>query len=97
MKPEVVLFDEPTTGLDPVSARRVDRLIRELSDDLNVTSIVVSHDLTSIFSIADRIAFIYQGKVYRCGTRNEFEESTDEIIRQFIDGKSQGPMETPGF
>lgn len=97
MKPEVVLFDEPTTGLDPVSARRVDRLIRELSDDLNVTSIVVSHDLASIFSIADRIAFIYQGQVYRCGSRQEFEESKDEIIRQFIGGKSHGPMETPGF
>ncbi len=97
MKPEVVLFDEPTTGLDPVSARRVDRLIRELSDDLNVTSIVVSHDLTSIFSIADRIAFIYEGRVYQCGTRREFEVSSDEIVRQFIDGKSHGPMETPGF
>jgi phospholipid/cholesterol/gamma-HCH transport system ATP-binding protein len=97
MKPAVVLFDEPTTGLDPVSARRVDRLIRELSDDLSVTSIVVSHDLTSIFSIADRIAFIYQGKVYQCGTRAEFKESSDEIVRQFIDGKSNGPMETPGF
>ena len=97
MKPEVVLFDEPTTGLDPVSARRVDRLIRELSNDLGVTSIVVSHDLASIFSIADRIAFIYQGKVYQCGSRQDFEGSKDEIVRQFIAGKSHGPMKTPGF
>lgn len=97
MKPEVVLFDEPTTGLDPVSARRVDRLIRELSDDLGVTSIVVSHDLESIFSIADRIAFIYQGKVFQCGSRQEFRDSDDAIVQQFIGGKSQGPMETPGF
>ncbi len=61
LEPEVVLFDEPTTGLDPISARRIDRLIRELCDNLHVTSLVVSHDLTSIFSIADRIAFLYQG------------------------------------
>ena len=97
MEPQVVLFDEPTTGLDPVNARRIDRLIRELSDDLGVTSIVVSHDLTSIFSIADRITFIYQGKAYKSGTRQEFEHSDDPIVRQFISGNSHGPMETPGF
>ncbi len=97
MEPEVVLFDEPTTGLDPVNARRIDRLIRELSDDLGVTSIVVSHDLAAIFGIADRITFIYQGKAYKSGTRREFEESRDPIVRQFISGESQGPMETPGF
>ena len=61
LDPEYVLFDEPTTSLDPVSARRVDKLIRELSDSLGVTSIVVSHDLVSIFSIADRIVMLYQG------------------------------------
>lgn len=97
MKPEVVLFDEPTTGLDPVNARRIDRLIREMSDELGVTSIVVSHDLDSIFSIADRIAFLYQGKVYKCGSREEFEHAEDAIVRQFISGESHGPMETPGF
>ena len=97
MDPEVVLFDEPTTGLDPVSARRVDRLIRSLSDDLGVTSIVVSHDLESIFGIADRVAFIYQGKVYKSGQGRDFKESSDPIVRQFIGGESEGPMETPGF
>lgn len=97
MEPEVVLFDEPTTGLDPVSARRIDRLIRELSDELGVTSIVVSHDLKSIFGIADRIAFLYRGKVYMSGTRDQFKESDDPIVSQFINGESHGPMETPGF
>jgi phospholipid/cholesterol/gamma-HCH transport system ATP-binding protein len=97
LDPEAVLFDEPTTGLDPVSARRIDKLIRELSDTLGVTSIVVSHDLVSIFSIADRIAFIYQGVVHKCGTRRDFETSDDPIVRQFISGRSSGPMETPGF
>src|SRR5258706_4008614 len=61
LKPDVVLFDEPTTGLDPVSARRIDRLIRELAATLGVTAIVVSHDPPSIFGIADRVALLYQG------------------------------------
>lgn len=97
MKPDAVLFDEPTTGLDPVSARRIDRLIRSLRDDGGTTAIVVSHDLPSIFSVADRIAFIYQGRVHKVGTRDDFKGSDDPIVQQFISGKSQGPMETPGF
>jgi phospholipid/cholesterol/gamma-HCH transport system ATP-binding protein len=97
LEPEAVLFDEPTTGLDPVSARRIDRLIRELSDDLGVTSIVVSHDLDSIFSIADRIAFLYEGRVHLCGTQESFRQSSDPVVQQFITGQSTGPMATPGF
>ncbi|HEU5061352.1 MAG TPA: ATP-binding cassette domain-containing protein [Kofleriaceae bacterium] len=95
--PEVVLFDEPTTGLDPVSARRIDRLIRTLSAEVGVTSIVVSHDLTSIFSIADRIAFLYRGLVHLVGTPAEFRSSPDPVVQQFIAGRSSGEMETPGF
>jgi phospholipid/cholesterol/gamma-HCH transport system ATP-binding protein len=97
LDPEVVLFDEPTTGLDPVNARRIDRLIRELADRLGVTAIVVSHDLSSIFSIADRIAFIYQGRVHALGTQAAVKESPDLVVQQFIQGLSSGPMETPGF
>jgi phospholipid/cholesterol/gamma-HCH transport system ATP-binding protein len=97
MDPEVVLFDEPTTGLDPVSARRVDVLIRELADTLGVTAVVVSHDLDSIFGIADRIAFIYQGKVHACGSRDDLRHSSDAVVQQFITGQATGPMETPGF
>ncbi len=95
--PEVVLFDEPTTGLDPVSARRIDRLIRELADTLGVTAIVVSHDLPSIFGIADRVAFVYQGGVHVVATPAELRASEDPVVQQFITGKSTGPMETPGF
>ena len=97
LTPEVVLFDEPTTGLDPVSARRVDRLIRELADRLGVTAIVVSHDLPSIFGIADRVAFIYRGVVHTVATPAELRASPDPVVRQFIGGQSSGPMETPGF
>jgi phospholipid/cholesterol/gamma-HCH transport system ATP-binding protein len=97
LHPEVVLFDEPTTGLDPVNARRIDRLVRRLSDELGVTAIVVSHDLPSIFTIADRIAFIYQGAVRAVGTRDEIAHSDDPVLRQFVAGASTGPMETPGY
>ncbi len=95
--PEVVLFDEPTTGLDPVSARRIDRLIRELADKLGVTAIVVSHDPPSIFGVADRVAFLYQGMVHVVATPAELRASPDPIVQQFILGNSSGPMETPGF
>jgi phospholipid/cholesterol/gamma-HCH transport system ATP-binding protein len=98
LEPEVVLFDEPTTGLDPVNARRIDRLIRELAGgDKQITAVVVSHDLTSIFTIADRIAFLYQGAVRAVGTPDEIRISPDPVVQQFIAGASSGPMETPGF
>jgi phospholipid/cholesterol/gamma-HCH transport system ATP-binding protein len=97
LSPEVVLFDEPTTGLDPVSARRIDRLIRELATTLGVTAIVVSHDPPSIFGTADRVAFIYQGIVHCVATPAELRASDDPVVQQFITGQSNGPMETPGF
>jgi phospholipid/cholesterol/gamma-HCH transport system ATP-binding protein len=93
LDPRYVLFDEPTTSLDPVSARRVDKLIRELSDTLGVTSIVVSHDLESIFSIGDRIAMLYKGYARLVGTPEEFRRSDDPIIEQFINGRADGPIE----
>lgn len=93
LRPRYVLFDEPTTSLDPVSARRVDRLIRMLSDEIGVTSIVVSHDLTSIFTIADRIVMLYQGLVKLIGTPGDFRTAPDPVIQQFINGCAEGPME----
>jgi phospholipid/cholesterol/gamma-HCH transport system ATP-binding protein len=94
LDPEVVLFDEPTTGLDPVSARRVDRLIRALE---GVTAIVVSHDPASFFGIADRVAFLYQGVVHAVAAPGALRESADPVVQQFVTGQSNGPMETPGF
>jgi phospholipid/cholesterol/gamma-HCH transport system ATP-binding protein len=93
LDPRYVLFDEPTTSLDPVSARRVDRLIRELSDTLGVTSIVVSHDLASIFTIADRIVMLYKGQVRMIGTPDTFKSCGDDIVQQFIHGRAKGPMD----
>jgi phospholipid/cholesterol/gamma-HCH transport system ATP-binding protein len=93
LDPRYVLFDEPTTSLDPVSARRVDQLIVELSENLGVTSIVVSHDLASILSIAHRVVMLYKGKVRLIGTPEAFRASTDGVVQQFIRGHSTGPME----
>ncbi|MEZ4475306.1 MAG: ATP-binding cassette domain-containing protein [bacterium] len=93
LDPMYVVFDEPTTGLDPVSAVRVDRLIRRLADETGVTSIVVSHDLRSIFGVADRIVMLYQGRVHLDGSPAEFRQSTDPVVRQFINGLPEGPME----
>jgi phospholipid/cholesterol/gamma-HCH transport system ATP-binding protein len=93
LDPQYVLFDEPTTSLDPVSARRVDQLIRELSDKLGVTSVVVSHDLVSIFAIADRIVMLYAGHVKMEGTPTDFRNCGDPIVQQFINGRAEGPIE----
>src|SRR5262249_45935958 len=93
LDPRYVLFDEPTTSLDPVSARRVDKLIRELSDSLGVTSIVVSHDLVSIFTIADRLVRLDQVLVRKIGSRDDFKRSRDGIVEQFITGRAEGPIE----
>lgn len=93
LDPTYILFDEPTTSLDPVNARRVDKLIRELSDTLGVTSIVVSHDLASIFTIADRIVMLYKGHVRLIGTKEEFRNTTDGVVEQFTNGYAEGPMD----
>ena len=92
LTPRYMVFDEPTTGLDPVNAVRVDRLIRDLSDRTGVTSVVVSHDLRSIFGVADRIVMLYQGKVLLDGTPAEFRTSHDPVVRQFVTGAVEGPM-----
>ena len=95
LEPDYVIFDEPTTGLDPLAAANVDRLIRELSDEHGVTSIVVSHDLRSIFKVADRIAMLYKGHVLLDGSPDDYRRTQDPIVRQFVEGRAEGPMEFP--
>ena len=92
LSPDFVIFDEPTTGLDPLAAANVDQLIRQLSDEQGVTSIVVSHDLRSIFTVADRIAMIYQGNIRLDGTPDDFRRTADPVVQQFIQGLAEGPM-----
>ncbi len=93
LQPDYMIFDEPTTALDPVAAADVDALIRRLADEQGVTSLVVSHDLRSIFSIADRIAMIYKGRIRLVGSPEAFRQSADPIVRQFIRGDAEGPLE----
>ncbi len=93
MDPEIVFYDEPTAGLDPVMCAVVDRLILDLTRKLNLTSIVVTHNMESVFRIADRIAFLYQGKLLEVGTKQQIKNSKNEIIQQFIKGKIEGPIQ----
>lgn len=90
--PEIVLYDEPTTGLDPIMADAIDSLISDLNRSLNVTSVTVTHDMRSAYKIADRIAMLYEGKVIFYGTPDEIRTTTDPTIRQFITGSSKGPI-----
>lgn len=88
LKPKVMLYDEPTTGLDPITAYTIDGLIVELRKDLNVTTLVVSHDVSSVFRIADRVAFLHSGELIFDGTPSEFAKSREESIRELV-SKSQ--------
>ena len=94
LDPAYVIYDEPTTSLDPVSARRVDALIRDMSKRVNVTSLVVSHDLTSIFTIADRVAMLYKGDFLIDGPPSTLKNSTNPVVQQYVRGQADGPMET---
>jgi phospholipid/cholesterol/gamma-HCH transport system ATP-binding protein len=91
LEPEYIIYDEPTTGLDPVAARRVDAMIRELRSR-GLTQIVVSHDLRSIFGVADRIAMLFQGRMHVDGTTEELRRSTDPVIAQVLHGAADGPL-----
>jgi phospholipid/cholesterol/gamma-HCH transport system ATP-binding protein len=90
--PEILLYDEPTTGLDPITADMINDLIIELNERLNVTSVAVTHDMTSAFKISERIVFLYQGKVEFDGTPDEIRSTDDPLVRQFISGSASGPM-----
>ncbi|MEG8947591.1 ABC transporter ATP-binding protein [Rosettibacter firmus] len=82
--PDYILYDEPTTGLDPIMSDSIDELIKELNERLNVTSIIVTHDMFSVKNTADRIAMIHEGKIYFTGTPQEFLDSKDQVIENFI-------------
>ena len=91
--PDYILFDEPTTGLDPITADAINDLIVDLSDRLSVTSIAVTHDMKSAYKIADRIVMLHDGKIIKTGTPDEIEHSTDPVIYQFINGLATGPLQ----
>jgi phospholipid/cholesterol/gamma-HCH transport system ATP-binding protein len=92
MDPAIILYDEPTTGLDPIMADVIDQLVRSLQRRMGVTTVAVTHDLTSAFKIADRIAMLHEGQVVFTGTVAETRVTTDPLMRQFIEGSSSGPI-----
>ncbi|MBI5299605.1 MAG: ABC transporter ATP-binding protein [Deltaproteobacteria bacterium] len=84
LEPEIILYDEPTTGLDPIMTEAIDNLILEMQRKLKITSIVISHDIPSSFRIADQIAMIYQGEIIEAGEPNTFRKSSHEVVQEFI-------------
>jgi phospholipid/cholesterol/gamma-HCH transport system ATP-binding protein len=84
--PEVLLYDEPTTGLDPINCHRINRLIRAIQKKIEVTSIVVTHDMASAYYVSDRLAFLHEGKIHFIGTVEEARNSEDHLVQSFISG-----------
>lgn len=92
MDPEIVFYDEPTAGLDPIVAGVIDKLILDLSKKLQITSVVVTHDMKSVFAIADRIIMLYEGRVIAEGAMEDIRNSQDARVKQFITGSPEGPI-----
>ena len=92
VRPEIMLYDEPTTGVDPIMGDSINDLIIKLHTKLNITSIAVTHDMTSAYKIADRVAMLYNGKIIADGKPDEIKNTKDLIVRQFVTGAGTGPI-----
>ncbi|WP_415183955.1 ABC transporter ATP-binding protein [Phaeovulum sp.] len=93
-EPEIIFFDEPTAGLDPIMSGVINALIREIVVEMGVTAMTITHDMTSVRSIADRVAMIYDGKICWTGPVKEMDATPDPYIQQFIHGRAEGPIES---
>lgn len=91
-EPKIVLYDEPTTGLDPIMADAINDLIIQMREKLKITSIVVTHDMTSAYKVGNRISMLFEGKIVATGTPDEIRNSKDPLIQQFITGSARGPI-----
>ncbi|MDD4956433.1 MAG: ABC transporter ATP-binding protein [Candidatus Omnitrophica bacterium] len=96
MPPEIMLFDEPTTGVDPITGDIINGLIRDLHEGMKVTSVTVTHDMKSAYRVADRIAMLYGKRIIAVGTPDEIKNSDNELVRQFISGNAKGPITQDG-
>jgi len=92
LQPEIILYDEPTTGLDPIMADAINNLIIDMREKLHVTSLSITHDMVSAYKIADRIAMLYEGKIVEVGSPDEIRNSKNPVVHQFINGMAQGPI-----
>ncbi len=95
MQPRILFYDEPTAGLDPVSTAQIDELIMNLKNKMGATSVVVTHDMQSAFKLADRLALLFDGKFAAVGSVEEFRTITNPLVRQFVDGRLEGPFVNP--
>jgi len=93
MDPEIILYDEPTTGLDPIMGDVINKLIVDLKHRLKVTSFTITHDMSSAYQIADTIAMLYGGKIIEQGTPEQIRNTENPIVRQFVSGAEEGPFE----
>jgi phospholipid/cholesterol/gamma-HCH transport system ATP-binding protein len=93
LRPEIMLYDEPTTGVDPITGGAVDRLIKKMRDSFGITSVVVTHDMRSAYRLADRIAMLYGGKIIYEGPPDSFKNTEDLYVKQFTEGKAHGPIQ----
>ncbi|MBI5144883.1 MAG: ABC transporter ATP-binding protein [Candidatus Omnitrophica bacterium] len=92
IKPQIILYDEPTTGVDPITADSINELIRNLHDKLKVTSIVVTHDMKSAYRVGDKLDMLYQGKIIAEGSPAEIQNTQHPVVHQFINGLAKGPI-----
>lgn len=93
LEPEIILYDEPTTGLDPPLADAINRLIKETQEKLGVTGVVISHDIEGAFKVGHEIAMLYEGQIIAHGAPEEIKASQDAVVQQFIHGRADGPIE----
>ena len=93
MDPEIVLYDEPTAGLDPITSAAIAELIVKTRDEFGVTSVVVSHDLPTIERVANKIAMLHAGRIIACGTVEEMKNCPDPTVKQFMTGSAEGPIQ----
>lgn len=91
-RPQIILYDEPSTGIDPIRADAINDLIIAMKKEIGVTSIVITHDMVSAYKVADRISMLYQGKIIATGTPDEIRKTVNPIVRQFITGSAVGPI-----
>ena len=97
MEPEILLYDEPTTGIDPIMADAIDDLIIKMGKELDITSVAITHDMRSAFKIADTIAMLYNGVIIAAGSPEEIQHTSDPVVRQFVEGRAAGPIIIEGI
>jgi len=95
LRPKYILYDEPTTGLDPVTSAVIDQLMIRMRDTLGVTSVVITHDMRSAYTVGSRIAMLYEGRVRQVGSVDEIRHTTDPVVRQFIEGRATLDVDAP--